>query len=174
MSYHTFALDLNTRPSGRRDSRSVSTMRQSPPARSQIPAARFICLGIHEPPTLPRPSARPLRPAKGSGRLDVARLWPYSLDMATTTVKSTYSLDVETVQILERIARRWRVSKSEAMRRAIRAAAGQDLPEGENTLRALDQLQRSLGLSAEAARRWHRRARSERLASSQRRERRTR
>ena len=36
--------------------------------------------------------------------------------MATTTVKSTYSLDVESVQALEDLARRWRVSKSEALR----------------------------------------------------------
>jgi hypothetical protein len=39
--------------------------------------------------------------------------------MATTTVKSTYSLDVDTVRELDAVARRWRVSKSEALRRAI-------------------------------------------------------
>ncbi|MGI9305663.1 MAG: ribbon-helix-helix protein, CopG family, partial [Gammaproteobacteria bacterium] len=67
--------------------------------------------------------------------------------MATTTVKSTYSLDVDTVQKLEAISRRWNVSKSEALRRAIRAAHAPQRPQGENdALRALDSLQRSLQL----------------------------
>ena len=43
--------------------------------------------------------------------------------MAITTIKSTYSLDVETVRMLESLARRWNVSKSEVLRRAIRSAA---------------------------------------------------
>jgi len=41
--------------------------------------------------------------------------------MATPTVKTTYSLDLETVRTLEALARRWNVS--EALRRAIRATA---------------------------------------------------
>src|SRR3972149_5141084 len=42
--------------------------------------------------------------------------------MATPKVKTTYALDAETVQALERMARRWGTSKSEALQRAIRAA----------------------------------------------------
>ena len=38
--------------------------------------------------------------------------------MAVTTIKSTYSLDVETVRTLETLACRWNVSKSEVLRRA--------------------------------------------------------
>ena len=43
--------------------------------------------------------------------------------MAIPKIKSTYSLDVETVRTLESLARRWNVSKTEVVRRAIRAAA---------------------------------------------------
>src|SRR3989475_649664 len=42
--------------------------------------------------------------------------------MAMTTIRSTYALDVETMQVLKRIAHKWKLSKSEALRRAIRAA----------------------------------------------------
>ena len=40
--------------------------------------------------------------------------------MATMTIKSTYSLDIETVRALETLAKRWKVSKREvdAERRA--------------------------------------------------------
>jgi len=87
--------------------------------------------------------------------------------MASTTIRSTYALDVETVRTLERIARRWKVSKSEALRRAIRAAADQP-GRSHDALKALSELQRSLGLSRERARNWAREARRERRASSTR------
>ncbi len=94
--------------------------------------------------------------------------------MATQTIKTTYSLDVETVRTLEKMAQHWNVSKSEALRRAIRVAAAQGLPEkGHTALAALDQLQRSLALDAAAAARWKNAARTERQASSERREART-
>ncbi len=89
--------------------------------------------------------------------------------MATTTVKSTYSLDVETVRALERMALRWRVSKSEALRRAIRTAADRAAEQAPDGLVALDQLQRSLALDARAAERWEAEIRRERRASTQRR-----
>ena len=57
--------------------------------------------------------------------------------MAITTIRSTYALDVETMQVLERIAHRWKVSKSEALRRAIRAAEGQKPPAADDALQAL-------------------------------------
>jgi len=89
--------------------------------------------------------------------------------MATTTVKSTYSLDVESVRQLEAMARRWNVSKSEALRRAIRAAADQQPSTGREALNALDRLQASLKLTKDAATRWERSAKRERRASARQR-----
>ncbi len=88
--------------------------------------------------------------------------------MATTTIRSTYALDVETVQALERIAQRWQVSKSEALRRAIRAAAGEQPATARKALDALDALQQSLKLTPAKARAWARQARAERRAWSMR------
>jgi transposase-like protein len=90
--------------------------------------------------------------------------------MATTTVKSTYSLDVETVRALDDMARRWGVSKSEALRRAIRTARHGSNSSRPEALAALDELQRSVKLNRRAANRWAERARAERRASSLRRE----
>ena len=92
--------------------------------------------------------------------------------MAITTIKSTYALDVETVRMLEEIARRWEVSKSEALRRAIRAAADQAPGAGQGALEALDELQASTGLIPATARAWARRVRTERRASAARSQRR--
>lgn len=86
------------------------------------------------------------------------------------SIRSTYAFDVETVEALERMARRLRVSKSEALRRAIHAAAGEVSATRSNAVKALDQLQRSLGLTRAGAETWSRRARSERHAASARRE----
>ncbi len=85
--------------------------------------------------------------------------------MAIMTIRSTYALDAETVRRLEEIARRWGVSKSEALRRAIRTAAGRSTRSQPSN--ALDELQRSLGLSAGTARAWARQIRQERRASGQ-------
>ncbi len=63
--------------------------------------------------------------------------------MAVTKVKSTYSLDVESVRTLEELARRWGVSKSEVLRQAIRSAAA-TARSGEAALSALDRLQASV------------------------------
>ena len=90
--------------------------------------------------------------------------------MATPTVKTTYSLDVETVRALEGMARRWGVSRSEALRRTIRAAAGERAPGAPKALAALSALQRSLDLSSDAAGRWARQAKLERRATSGRHE----
>ena len=78
------------------------------------------------------------------------------------TIKSTYSLDVETARALDEMARRWNVSKSEALRRAIRAAAETLPPEGERAVEALDRLQRSLALDAQAGDAWVDEVKSER------------
>lgn len=90
--------------------------------------------------------------------------------MAVPKVKATYSLDLETVRSLERTAKRWRVSKSEALRRAIHAAERAELPGEQNgALAALDLLQQSLRLDSGAASTWQEQARLERRAYSSRR-----
>jgi hypothetical protein len=89
--------------------------------------------------------------------------------MATQTIKTTYALDVETVRTLERIAHRWRVSRSEALRRAIRAAAGHEAGSASGPVEALDALQRALGLNTASARAWANRVRAERRTSAARR-----
>ena len=86
--------------------------------------------------------------------------------MAIISIKNTYSLDVETVRALEEMARRWGVSKSEALRRAIRATAKENLPGPPDALAALDALQQRLTPDPAKARAWSRRAKSERRASS--------
>ena len=88
--------------------------------------------------------------------------------MATLTVKSTYSLDVETVRQLEGLAKRWNTSKSAALRRAIRSAAEQTLPEDGDRLNALDRLQVLLALDRESASGWENQVMQERRSTSRR------
>lgn len=87
--------------------------------------------------------------------------------MARISIKATYALDVETVDTLERMARRWSVSKSEALRRAVRAAAAEEdrscLP-----VERLDQLQRSLALDPAKAKAWIDEIHAERRAGTPR------
>lgn len=83
--------------------------------------------------------------------------------MAVPKIKATYSLDVETAQALEETARRWKVSKSEALRRAIWAVAREGEARG-NALSALEELQDSVALSAEAANTWQAQVGHERQA----------
>lgn len=80
------------------------------------------------------------------------------------TIKSTYSLDVESVRTLESLAQRWGVSKSEALRRMIHAAAAGHVPPADDSTAALDALQASLKLTARAAEEWRERVRHERRA----------
>ena len=90
--------------------------------------------------------------------------------MARTSIKSTYSLDVGTIRKLERVAARWRVSKSEVLRRAIDAV---DRDETAGTLAPLDallKLQSSVKLTPPQANRWFREVRRERSEASARRE----
>ena len=86
--------------------------------------------------------------------------------MAVTTIKSTYSLDVETVRTLEALARRWNVPKSEVLRRAIRAAASDENQRVKSKLEALDRWQASLKAQGVDLAAWEREARAERRASS--------
>ena len=106
----------------------------------------------------------------GDGTYDVdpIRLWPYSMGMAITTIKSTYSLDVESVRALEALAQRWSVSKSEVLRRAIRIAAMERVPGKDTALGALDRLQTSLRERKVDVTQWERTLRTERRAAGRR------
>ena len=64
--------------------------------------------------------------------------------MAIPKIKVTYSLDVDSVRALEELARQWGVSKSEALRRAIRKELHRQPKRVDAALRALDQLQASV------------------------------
>ena len=88
--------------------------------------------------------------------------------MAITTIKSTYSLDVETVRALEALAQRWSVSKSEVLRRAIRIAATENAPNRSTALGALDRLQASVRSRNIDVGRWARDLKAERRAAAQR------
>ena len=83
--------------------------------------------------------------------------------MAIPKIKSTYSLDQDTIGLLERVARRWGVSKSEALRRAIRAAAATET-ETVPAIATLSRIQKGAGLTASVAAAWARQARAERRA----------
>ena len=88
--------------------------------------------------------------------------------MATMTVKSTYSLDVDTVRQLEDLAKRWNTSKSAALRRAIRTAAEQAPSDDSVKLNALDQLQDLLALDRKSADAWESNVMQERRATVER------
>lgn len=90
--------------------------------------------------------------------------------MARTSIKSTYSLDVETVRKLDRVAARWKVSKSEVLRRAIEVVARDQLGEPPPPLQALDELQKSVKLTKQRTEKWSREVRIEREKASARHE----
>lgn len=88
--------------------------------------------------------------------------------MAITTIKSTYSLDVESVRTLEGLARHWNVSKSEVLRRALRIAAT-TTDEGESEpLEALTRLQEAVRERGVDLGQWERDLRAERRAGERR------
>jgi hypothetical protein len=87
--------------------------------------------------------------------------------MAKMTVRSTFALDPETVGALGRLAKRWKVSKSEALRRVVRvASAVEEVDANADALAALDELQRLAGLDEKKAEAWVRRIRAERAAGT--------
>ena len=87
-------------------------------------------------------------------------------NMAGEKIKATYSLDVETVRDLERMARRLKISKSAALRQAIRMAVASEPRAGEDQLSALGELQQSLDLAPEDLRDWEEKNRELRRSSS--------
>lgn len=100
--------------------------------------------------------------------IDAAGIWPYHLNMAVSTVKSTYSLDVESVRALEALARKWKVPKSEVLRRAIRIAATDEELGDRAKLAALDRLQTSVRERRTDISQWARDLRAERRATGRR------
>lgn len=82
--------------------------------------------------------------------------------MATTSVRSTYSLDLETMKRIENLARRWDVTKSEVLRRAVRMADEQSA--GAERLTLFRELQRRANLSSEQVEAWVADVRAERDA----------
>ncbi|MDE0241821.1 MAG: hypothetical protein OXI95_10185 [bacterium] len=89
------------------------------------------------------------------------------------TIKSTYSLDVDTVRQLENLAKHWNTSKSGALRRAIRSAAAGAGSGRNEALDALDYLQDMLALDHDSASAWADEVMQERKASGNRDELRT-
>ncbi len=88
--------------------------------------------------------------------------------MATITIKSTYSLDVETVQRLDDLAKHWNTSRSGALRRAIHSAARQVGSDHDKAIEALDRLQGLLALDRDSAQAWADEVRRERRATAAR------
>jgi predicted transcriptional regulator len=85
-------------------------------------------------------------------------------DMAISTIKATYTVDVETKRTLDRLAVQWDVSRSEALRRAIRQAAGASA--AEHRLAALTALQQQARLQDGTLARWSKQQRGQRRRSS--------
>ena len=83
--------------------------------------------------------------------------------MAIPTIKATYTVDVETKRALERLAEQWDVSRSEALRRAIRQAAGSSA--AGHRLAALTALQEQARLTRAPLARWSKQQRAQRRDS---------
>ena len=81
--------------------------------------------------------------------------------MAKQAIRSTFALDPETVANLDRLATKWGVSKSEALRRVIEAAARVDeVDAASDAIAALKELQNSLSLTPEQTEAWLRETRA--------------
>ena len=85
--------------------------------------------------------------------------------MASKKIKATYSLDRESVRAIEALAHRWRVSKSEALRRIIANGARRQSMSAIERLEALDKLQASVRSAGIDVAEWERDVRSERRAT---------
>lgn len=93
--------------------------------------------------------------------------------IASAMIKSTYSLDPETVRKVERLAARWKVSKSEVLRRAVAVAdkareVKEKNPADLAPLEALRKLQNHMKLTAKQARDWEAEVKRERRATRNR------
>ena len=97
-----------------------------------------------------------------SSLVDRITQYGHTLSMAITSVRSTYSLDVETMRRIDNLARRWDVSKSEVLRRAVKMA--DDQTAGAERVELLRELQRRASLTAEQVEAWVADVRAERDA----------
>jgi hypothetical protein len=88
--------------------------------------------------------------------------------MAAPTIRSTYAFDPETVERLERLARRWQLSRSAMLRKLIHEAdPPADEQEIADKLAALDAYQAAMSRRSNAEiEQWIRDIRSERRAST--------
>jgi hypothetical protein len=73
-----------------------------------------------------------------------------------SAMKSTYSLDAPTLATLNRLARRWQVSKTEVLRRALRQAAEQEAISPEERIAALRELQKRVAEKRIDLKNWQR------------------
>jgi hypothetical protein len=72
-------------------------------------------------------------------------------------VKSTYSLDQNTLRKLRQLARSWQVSKTEVVRRAISAAAERELPiPWEKRMAAIEAVRKSMRARGVDFKKWQR------------------
>ena len=85
---------------------------------------------------------------------------------AATMSRTSMTLDSLTLGLLDLLAKKWRVSKAEVMRRAIkRIKEEDDLKENQpNPLQALDWLQEGGGLTLQEAEAFREEMQAERLA----------
>lgn len=74
--------------------------------------------------------------------------------MAAPLIKSTFRLDPETVRKVERLAQHWKLSKSEAVQRAITEAAEEKTTSALTPLEAWRKVQKELNLSSVEVRAW--------------------
>ncbi|MDE2847263.1 MAG: hypothetical protein OXO51_11190 [Gemmatimonadota bacterium] len=86
--------------------------------------------------------------------------------MATTNIKSTYTLDVESARALEALSQHWNISKSEVLRRVIELAVREESPGRRTTVSALDRLQASLRERKVDVTRWAHELKDERRAAT--------
>lgn len=71
------------------------------------------------------------------------------MSYTTTSVRTSVSLDIVTLGVLDALAKRWSVSKAEVMRRAIRKIkeAADEEDQRPTPLKALEYLQGGAGLT---------------------------
>lgn len=86
--------------------------------------------------------------------------------MAITHVKVTYSVQPRTAQRIQELAAKWGVPKSEVIRRVIdEASVEKPIISRPTPIQALRLLQTSMGMSADAAKKFEREVRLSRRAS---------
>ena len=72
--------------------------------------------------------------------------------MALMTHRTTFALDKDTAKRLRSLAKRWKVSQAEVVRRAVETAEKQSSPEGSNPgSRLLELFANGQGLDADTA-----------------------